>query len=213
SPDRASATCRHRAAVRSSDRWYVSSGLPARRSASSRRIRGTIHDRARRKESSADFGCVRCDETEIADLAFRVKSQALQPGRDRLVLGVGEGFGIQYRKLQLAAGNVAILLEEGADAIEVTRYVGRCRREVAREIEPGADRFIDRVENFARSLRNREQPVLREIGAPGFEPDRRGEIDREQHEPRERQAGPRECAALDGCETGYQRPEGPLNRS
>ena len=82
-------------------------------------------------------GCVRCDEAEIADLAFGVQPQALQPCRDRLVLGIGEGLGIEYRKLQLAAGDIAILLEEGSDAIEVARNVGRGCGEVAERNRAG----------------------------------------------------------------------------
>ena len=88
---------------------------------------------------------------------------ALKAGRHGAVLGVGERFGIEHVELHLAAGDVPILLKEGADPLEIALEGRRPLAERGGEIEPDLDRFVDRFEHLAGAVGQRIEALVGEI--------------------------------------------------
>ena len=62
----------------------------------------------------------------IAGIAATAELDALEAGGHGAILGIREGFGIDDLQLKTAAGDVAILLEEGPHTLEVLE-IGRRR--------------------------------------------------------------------------------------
>ena len=133
---------------------------------------------------------LRSDEAEIAHLAFLVEANALEAGGHGAILGVGERLGIEEGDLQLAARDVAVLLQQRAHALEDLGVAGRGLAELLGEVDADVDRLVDGAQGFARALGDRVEAFLGEID-PGVAQRARGDqVDGQQDDGAQRQAAP-----------------------
>ncbi len=178
--------------------WFASVTISLVTSYSRNRSRSV--DRKGRLDSvSVEFDA---DDAEIAHLAFLVEANALEAGGDGAILGVGERLGIEEGDLQLAARDAAVLLEQGAHALEHLG-VARCRfAQLLGEVDADVDRLVDGPQGFARALGDRVEALLGEI-EPGIAQRARGDqVDGQQDDGAQRQAAPRQRAAIDAARSG-----------
>ena len=88
-------------------------------------------------------GGVGGDEAEVAGLAVLVEAHAAQASGDGAILGVGEGFRLDQRELQLALREVAILFEQRLHALEVFAVERGHLAELLGVVEADVDRLLD----------------------------------------------------------------------
>ncbi len=146
----------------------------------------------RREEADAGLvvGGVGADQAEVALVALAIERDAPQARRHGAILGVGERLGVEEADLQLAAGDVAIALQQRTHALEI---LGVGRGGIAqglREINAHVDRLVDGLERLARAVGDREQAVAGEVHLDAAEGRRGEQVDGQEGDGGQRQAAP-----------------------
>ena len=141
-------------------------------------------------DGGVGVGRVAADQAEIADLAVLVEAHAAQSRGHRLVLGIRERLGIEDGKLHPPAGDIAVLLQQRAHALEVAGVDGRRLAEPLGEVEPQADRLVDGAQHGARAVRDREQALLRQVGLGVAQRAAGEQVDAQQQDEGQPDAGP-----------------------